>query len=89
MVDVGHEQFAAGVIVGLEADGAAYDIGIALHQPTAVEADKPGLVQVERHFTGNVADRLFHAEQYVVNVPHGALQRLLGIQLGLTMQRLA
>ena len=78
-VDVGHEELAARVIVGLEDDCTAYYIGVTFYQSATVGQHIVGSVKMCRHLPIDVACRLFHAEQDVVDVLYRHLQGLLGI----------
>ena len=77
----------AGIVVGAEHDGASVDILIALYQPLGVGKHAFGLVEVAYQLNIHVARRLLHAQQYVVYLLHGGLERLFGVAHSLVFQR--
>ena len=80
--DIGHEEFVTRIIVGLEDNGTAHNIGIALNHAATVVQHAVGLVKMGHHLPIDVACRLFHAEQHVVNILYSSLQAVFAIAHG-------
>ena len=81
-VNIGHEKLMTRIIVRFEDDSTAHNIGIALHQSATEIQHAVRLVKMCHHLPIDVACRLFHAQQDVIDVLHRCIQRLLGIMHG-------
>ena len=86
---IDHRLSLSLVVVGVEGNGAAGNIGVTLHHFPAIYLHPFRLVQVHLQVVVDVIGGLLYAQQDVVDVLHRDVQRLFGIVDGLLLQRLA
>ena len=86
---VGHEVLAVFVEVGLKGDGAARYVGVGLHQHPAVGEHRLGIVKLGQHVEVDVTRGLLHAQQHVVDMLYGAVERLRGLLYRLLLDGLS
>ena len=83
---VGHEQLAPLIEIGLEHDGAAHDIRVALYHLATVGLHAFRLVEMSQQVLIGVLCGLLDAQQHIVDLLHRSGKGFLGILDGFLFQ---